>query len=450
VKLKLSFITPTHDPRWLRETWASLRHQTHEDWEWVIVCNDRNGKGWKSERMAMEMRGAFEDARVRVEVDTRPWSGIGDRKRFAFGLGQGDVLVELDHDDLLLRDAGRRIALEFKDPQVGFVYSDWADFEDLSSDGTVQGKPRTYRGAMRSSWLKNGYIFYERTFTADECTRPGLYECVRAFPPSALSMSLIFWAPNHVRAWRRDVYHALGGHNPEYALCDDHELCCRTYGMTQMRHIPEPLYLYRVSQDNTWSKNEKKIDEVTRQVRARFWIPLIVREAELRGLHTFDLGGAFNAPSGWTPVDIDYNAMDKAGGVAADLSSGPWPWPNGSVGAFRAYDFLSQLPDPSLTMREIWRCLAPGGYLLSMTPSTDGRGAFQDPTNRSYWNQNSFWYWTRRDQARYSRNDLVRFQEADLYTYYPTAWHEENKISYVVANLVALKEGYHGPGVKFI
>lgn len=41
-------------------------------------------------------------------------------------------------------------------------------------------------------------------------------------------------------------------------------------------------------------------------------------------------------------------------------------------------------------MNAIYRALVPGGWLLTATPSTDGRGAFQDP-HCSFWN-NSFWY----------------------------------------------------------
>ena len=32
--------------------------------------------------------------------------------------------------------------------------------------------------------------------------------------------------------------------------------------------------------------------------------------------------------------------------------------------------------------------------LLSLTPSTDGRGAYQDPTHVAFYNENSFWYYT--------------------------------------------------------
>jgi len=42
-------------------------------------------------------------------------------------------------------------------------------------------------------------------------------------------------------------------------------------------------------------------------------------------------------------------------------------------------------------MNAIYRALVPGGWLLADNPFTDGRGAFQDPTDCSFWNvPNSF------------------------------------------------------------
>jgi hypothetical protein len=45
------------------------------------------------------------------------------------------------------------------------------------------------------------------------------------------------------------------------------------------------------------------------------------------------------------------------------------------------------------TMNEIWRICKPGGMVDIRVPSTDGRGAFQDPTHVSFWNINSFKYY---------------------------------------------------------
>ena len=76
----------------------------------------------------------------------------------------------------------------------------------------------------------------------------------------------------------------------------------------------------------------------------------------------------------------------------ADLSH-PWPWRDGSIEAVRAWDIIEHLPDKILTMNELWRVLAPGGRVEIVVPTTDGSGAFQDPTHRSFWNRRSFLYY---------------------------------------------------------
>ena len=97
-------------------------------------------------------------------------------------------------------------------------------------------------------------------------------------------------------------------------------------------------------------------------------------------------------------------------------------------------------------MNELYRVLAPGGWLLTATPSSDGRGAFQDPTHTSFWNPNSFWYYTRSEQARFIRGIACRFQAARLWQSFPTEWERIHDIPYVYADLVALK-GQRQPGL---
>ena len=77
--------------------------------------------------------------------------------------------------------------------------------------------------------------------------------------------------------------------------------------------------------------------------------------------------------------------------VLADLS-GPYPWLDSSVDHIRAFDFIEHVWDKIHTMNEIHRVLKPGGTVEIVVPTTDGRGAFQDPTHVSYWNRNSFFY----------------------------------------------------------
>lgn len=70
-----------------------------------------------------------------------------------------------------------------------------------------------------------------------------------------------------------------------------------------------------------------------------------------------------------------------------------WPWEDGSVGHILANDIIEHLPDKIHTMNEAWRVLQPGGTFEMFVPTTDGRGAWQDPTHCSYWNVNSFFYY---------------------------------------------------------
>ena len=95
-------------------------------------------------------------------------------------------------------------------------------------------------------------------------------------------------------------------------------------------------------------------------------------------------------------------------------------------------------------INELYRLLAPGGLLLSQTPSTDGRGAFQDPTHVAFYNENSFWYYTEANYRNFVPEIKAQFQVSRVATSYPSEWHAAHDISYVTANLIALK-GANGP-----
>ena len=162
-------------------------------------------------------------------------------------------------------------------------------------------------------------------------------------------------------------------------------------------------------------------------------------------LPAIDLGGAFNCPPGFTSVDL------QDADVNCNILTG-LPFPTDSIGTVRAWDFLEHVPHcatsaclhtaPFCTvglMNEIYRVLAPDGLFVSATPSTDGRGAFQDPTHCSWWNPNSFWYYTQTEQRRYLRNLTASFHAESVTQSYPSPWHEEHRILYVFATLRALK-----------
>jgi|WetSurMetagenome_2_1015567.scaffolds.fasta_scaffold91031_3 SAM-dependent methyltransferase len=66
-----------------------------------------------------------------------------------------------------------------------------------------------------------------------------------------------------------------------------------------------------------------------------------------------------------------------------------------TVDEIRAYDFMEHVPQPIVVpfLKEIHRVLKPEGIFDFFIPSTDGRGAFQDPTHISFWNINNWLYY---------------------------------------------------------
>lgn len=91
-----------------------------------------------------------------------------------------------------------------------------------------------------------------------------------------------------------------------------------------------------------------------------------------------------------------YRGVDIAPGPGVDELVDlreDWPWPDGSVDAVLAHDVIEHLPDAIHTMNELWRVLKVGAQADIVVPTTDGPGAFQDPTHRSFWNRRSFLYY---------------------------------------------------------
>lgn len=431
--MRISVITPTHKPVWLDDLYACLQQQTHRDWEWRVLLNADAGE--PSSALATDPRVKIMRAPAGLER-----LGVGALKRHAFEAAEGEWLFELDHDDLLAPQALQRVAEAAADPDVGFVYSDFCNFR---ADGSCEVFDAAY-GWEHYPVRANG-----REFTA-----------MRAFDASASALSAIHFAPNHLRAWRRDVYRRVGGHDPALAVCDDYDLLCRTWlSGARFVHLPECLYFYRLQAEgsNTYLLRNAEIQRLQQEISDRYRSRLVEEECRRSGLPMLDLGGAHGCPPGYLSVDL------READVICDVRRG-LPYPDSSVGCIRAQDFLEHIPPCASdcrhgedgsprcvvgVMNELFRVLVPGGWLLTRTPSTDGRGAFQDPTHRSFWNPNSFWYYTRREQARYVEGIRCRFQAVRVWQDYPSDWHREHHILYVNADLVALK-GQRQPGLCHI
>jgi SAM-dependent methyltransferase len=199
-----------------------------------------------------------------------------------------------------------------------------------------------------------------------------------------------------------------------------------------MRHIDQCLYLYRTHPGNSCRVWNGEVQVGTASNYKRHIRAMAERWAQDKGLRMVDLGGRFGKPEG-------YESWDLHGTPSVDLN-GAWPATAGEVGILRAVDIVEHLADPVHTMNEAWRVLAPGGWLFVEVPSTEGRGAWQDPTHKSFWNLNSFFYYTHESKAQYIRPGYEgHFQLAWLEPY-EIEW-EGGTVPYVRAHLIAVKPG---------
>lgn len=407
----ISVITPVHQLSlpFLREAYESLVKQTFADWQWVLVAN---GGAEIPDDLAQDRRVL--PFRVGDDGVQGRHNRIGRLKKFGVSQSAGEILVELDADDILVAHALERVAGAFADPETAMVYSNAAEFKTGTWENHVYSEYWGWRSRL-FSW--NGYALREMI----------------AWEPSAHMMRYIYWAPNHVRAWRRSAYEAVGGHDEALAIGDDHDLCCRfyiRYGARGLKHLDECLYLYRIHNANSCRLHNEEVQQQTLANYVRYSRTMMARWARDEGLRLVDLGGCSDPWNGFEVVP--FQAPQFA-----------FPLEDQSVGVLRAAHVLQFLPEPVQAMNEAFRVLAPGGWLLIEVPSTDGRGAFQDPRHRSFWNENSFWYYTRENFARFIRPAYKgRFQESRIVTYFPSDFERQNKIPVVQADLIALKPPY--------
>jgi predicted SAM-dependent methyltransferase len=409
--MKFSIITPEHDKNnlpFLIELYDSILEQTYSDWEWILYLNNNCCLADIPEIIR-------KNPKVTIYEDDSDRKEVGYMKNKAFHLGTGDILVEVDHDDLITPDCLEELYKAYKDsPEVGFVFSDNATYK-------MTGEFLPYSSAH--GWDYTEFKWKNKNLIA-----------MKSFPATSHSLGYIWYAPDHVRTWRKEVYVSIGGHNPSLSICDDQDLMARTYVVTEMKKVDKPLYIYRVTGKNTWLERNADIQQTTRNMFDEHIRSLAERDADKKGLKKIDIGGGINGYPGYETVDLR-----KTADIVADLNEGI-PLPDNSVGVVNAHHILEHLKDPIKSMREIHRVLCHGGWAFIEVPSTEGKGAFQDPTHVSFWNDNSFLYYTDANMAEFIENKDIRFQQYKKTNYYPNKRMRELDVLVTCVVLVAIKD----------
>jgi glycosyltransferase involved in cell wall biosynthesis len=246
----ISFFTPTYNTgNKLRRTYQSLVDQTYNNWEWIIVDDSiDNGITYSIAKKISQI-----DERVKVyKFDQRSGGIIGEAKYRAASLCNGEILAELDHDDILLERTAEYLNNAQKEyPDVGFFYTDCIEVDE------------NYNSLMYPDGFAFGYGSYY-----DYIWRGKNYKVAKECNINPKTIRHIVSIPNHIRAWRRTTYHSIGGHNRRLSIADDYELIVRTFLNTKLCRIPYPGYIQFIY-DNSQGTNTH--NATRKDIQRRVW-----------------------------------------------------------------------------------------------------------------------------------------------------------------------------------
>ena len=201
--------------------YKSLLSQTYNNWDWFII-DDGSDNGTASDYISSK-----NDYRITILKNVTDYGRIGFNKHMAAMCCDGDYLVEIDHDDEITPDCLEKMKEAFdKYPDAGFCYSDCLEL--------INGE---------AVWYGDDFSFGQGTYRKEVVNGKEYNVAITTPSINPKSIRGIYAEPNHVRCWRKDVYHKIGGHNTSLSVLDDMDIMIRTFLETKMIHISKVLYI---------------------------------------------------------------------------------------------------------------------------------------------------------------------------------------------------------------
>jgi len=271
---KFSIFTPTYNTgERIYRTYESIKNQTLDEWEWIIVDDSSNDDTWD---IIQEI--SKNDFRVKTHKIYPPSNGnIGLVKRRACSLSNGEWLVELDHDDTLVSTCLEELHnASLKYPDSGFMYSDVCElYED--------GEMKTYDHDLSGNWYGRHDNYFDFGYAGHTYVEAdGNMYAAHHYPDiNPLTIRFNISMPNHVRVWKKEVYDKIGGHNINTPIADDYELIVRTFLNTEMVHIKKMLYLQYNNRNSAVDNNAIDINRRSRLIRDYYDLQIHNRILEL-------------------------------------------------------------------------------------------------------------------------------------------------------------------------
>lgn len=249
----VSVITPTYKTgEKIFRPYESLVAQTYSNWEWILYDDSDDN----NETYDLLCKLASNDSRIKVFKSDVRSGRIGQVKRNGFVLGSGEFLCELDHDDVLTDTCLLDLVNSFRAyPEAGMCYTDCVEYIEATGQCTDYGDYAFGYGKYKMVEYKG------KTYRAMDYPRL-----------NQKTIRHIVGVPNHVRCWRAETYHKIGGHNPNLHVVDDYELIVRTFLHSKICHIPKLGYIQYSNQDqsNTTDLRRREIQRLVEMVKDEY------------------------------------------------------------------------------------------------------------------------------------------------------------------------------------
>ena len=206
----------------IKRAYDSLKSQTLNDWEWVIVDDSPDEKHFT---FLKNLLG--DDYKIRLYRRSKNSGNIGNVKNESIGLCRGKYIIEFDHDDEITDSVLHDSATYFdNNPDIGFIYMDFINiFEN--------GKNHRY-----GDFIGKGYSCYY-------CQKyKGVWRYVYITANiNNITLSHLVCMPNHPRIWRKDILMKAGSYCEMLPINDDQEILMRTALITKIAKIHKNGYV---------------------------------------------------------------------------------------------------------------------------------------------------------------------------------------------------------------
>ncbi len=208
----ISVLMPVHNtPRpWLNDAVRSVQAQSYQHWELILIDD---GSTLLETRECLDK---VDDPRIK-KIHLTSSVGISRATNFGIESARGEVVVLMDHDDMLSVNALKRVAPYFESDLADIVYTDESVFDNETKIDEL--------GYFGVPHLKPDYA-----------------------PDLLLSHNYI----THLLAIRKTLLDSVGGLRSQFDGAQDFDLLLRlTERTNRVAHVSEPLYFWRQSPQST-------------------------------------------------------------------------------------------------------------------------------------------------------------------------------------------------------